>query len=56
MEIKYDLDNNIYFTKNGIEMKLDPEEAIDIAYAIIDSYGLDYKMLDDLQAAYEEDK
>lgn len=54
--IKYDLKHNLYINKGKIEIKLTPEQAIDIAYAIVDSFGLSYEMLDPLQTAYEEEE
>ena len=53
---KYDLNHNIYLNTHKGKVELTADEAIDIAYAIVDSYGLDYKILDELQTAYEEDK
>ena len=53
---KYDLNHNIYLNTHKGKVELTPDEAIDIAYAIVDSYGLDYKILNTLQEAYEEDK
>jgi len=54
---RYDLFHNIKLNthKQG-EITLTADEALDVAYAIVDSYGLDYKILDKLQTAYEEDK
>ena len=55
--IRYDLFHNIKLnTHNQGRITLSADEAIDVAYAIVDSYELDYKILDDLQTAYEEDK
>ena len=56
-EIKYDLFHNIKLNThlNG-KITLTADEALDVAYAIVDSYGLDYEILDKLQDAYEEDK
>ena len=53
---KYDLSHNIYLNTHKGKVELTPDEAIDIAYAIVDSYGLDYKILDALQDAYYEEK
>ena len=53
---KYDLNHNIYLNTHKGKVELTADEAIDIAYAIVDSYGLDYKILDELQEAYEEDR
>ena len=55
-EAKYDLSHNIYVNTHKGKVELTADEAIDVAYAIVDSYCLDYKMLDDLYEAYEEDK
>lgn len=52
---KYDLFHNIYLNTHKGKIELTPDEAIDVAYAIVDSYGLDYKMLDELQTAYEKE-
>ena len=56
-DVRYDLSHNIKLNThlNG-EITLTADEALDVAYAIVDSYGLDYEMLDKLQTAYEEDK
>lgn len=53
---KYDLNHNIYLNTHKGKVELTPDEAIDIAYAIVDSYGLSYKILDELQDAYHEEK
>ena len=53
---KYNLNHNIYLNTHKGKIELTADEAIDIAYAIVDSYGLDYKILDDLQTAYYEEK
>jgi hypothetical protein len=53
---KYDLNHNIYLNTHKGKVELTPDEAIDIAYAIVDSYGLSYKILDELQTAYDEEK
>lgn len=53
---KYDLNHNIYLNTHKGKVELTADEAIDVAYAIVDSYGLDYKILDGLQTAYEEEK
>ena len=56
-DARYDLDHNVYLnTIYKGEIKLTPEEAIDVAYSIIDSYGLKYEMLDELDNAYFQDK
>ena len=56
-EIRYDLFHNIKLNThlNG-KITLTADEALDVAYAIVDSYGLDYEILDKLQDAYEKDK
>ena len=53
---KYDLNHNIYINTHKGKVELTADEAIDIAYAIVDSYGLDYKILDELQEAYEREE
>lgn len=55
-DIKYDLFHNIFLNTHKGKVELTPDEAIDIAYAIVDSYGLNYKILEPLQTAYEEEK
>ena len=55
-DVKYDLFHNIYLNTHKGKVELTADEAIDVAYAIVDSYCLDYKILDKLQTAYEEDK
>lgn len=53
---KYDLSHNIYLDTHKGKVELTPDEAIDVAYAIVDSYGLSYRILDDLQTAYYKEK
>lgn len=53
---KYDLDHNIYLTRDGEEIKLTLDEVIDIVYAVVDSFGLSYSILDDLYVKYENYK
>ncbi len=55
-DAKYDLNHNIFLNTHKGKVELTPDEAIDVAYAIVDSYGLDYKILDRLQEAYEEEE
>ena len=56
-DIRYDLFHNIKLnTHNQGRITLTADEALDVAYAIVDSYGLSYDILDKLQDAYEEDK
>ena len=56
-EVRYDLLHNIKLNThlNG-EITLSADEALDVAYAIVDSYNLKYDMLEALQDAYEKDK
>ena len=53
---KYDIFHNIYLTTHEGKIKLTVDEAVDIAYAIVDSFGLNYKILDELENAYAEYK
>jgi len=53
---KYDLNHNIYLLTHEGKIKLTADEALNVAYALVDSYGLDYKILDRLQYEYDKDK
>ncbi len=55
-DARYDLNHNIYLNTHKGKVELTSDEALDIAYALADSYCLDYKFLEPLQTAYEEDK
>ena len=55
-DARYDLNHNIYLNTHKGKVELTADEAIDVAYAIVDSYCLDYKILDELQNAYYEEK
>lgn len=55
-DAKYDLEHNIYLNTHNGKVKLTADEAIDVAYAIVDSFGLNYKILNDLEDAYAEYK
>ena len=55
-DARYDLFHNIYLNTHKGKVELTADEALDVAYAIVDSYRLDYKILDKLQDAYEKDK
>jgi len=55
-DARYDLNHNIYLNTHKGKVELTADEAIDVAYAIVDSYCLNYKMLDELYNAYLEEK
>lgn len=55
-DARYDLNHNIYLNTHKGKVELTADEAIDVAYAIVDSYCLDYKILDELYNAYLEEK
>lgn len=55
-DARYDLNHNIYLNTHKGKVELTADEAIDVAYAIVDSYCLDYKILDELYDAYLEEK
>lgn len=54
-KVLYDLNHKIYLNTHKGKVELTADEALDVAYALVDSYGLDYKILDPLQTAYEEE-
>lgn len=55
-DARYDLNHNIYLNTHKGKVELTADEAIDVAYAIVDSYCLNYKILDELYDAYLEEK
>lgn len=50
----YDIQGNLHFeTKDG-EMKIRAVDALEIAYALFDWAGFDYKILDELNEKVED--
>lgn len=44
----YNMQNKIFFETGNMQIELDPKVALNIAYALLDSYNIDYKKLEDL--------
>lgn len=53
--IGYDLNHNIYFTSNLGKMKLTPQDALEIAYALLDATGHLDKKTEEIMVEIEEE-
>lgn len=55
-KVLYDLNHKIYLNTHKGKVELTADEALEVAYALADSYGLEYKVLDKLQYAYDKER
>ena len=46
--LRYDMNGNIFFDSSIGPMQIEEKNALEIAYALLDSNGLEYKILDEL--------